>query len=365
MAASTRHVNMYGKLLIGVILVLAGWSILKTSAASYVVPSEAEAGSLAGRSAACDDGAASVQDSVRFGSQTCGKAGERYTNPIKQDAADPGVLRWNGKYYMVSTAGTPTFPIFVSDDLVNWQPTGRSVFDGTHPWGRDRFWAPEPHRVGNRFAVYYSASDNDGALRVGVATADTILGPYTDLGRPLIKDSFWTIDVNFFRDDDGRQYLFWKEDAGDTRIFGQEVDQSGISFIGQRRTVLQKGLPWEGSKGIEGSWLTKHDGQYYMLYSGELFSSPAYGLGVARASSPLGNYTKKGEPILRSSNRWKGPGHNSVVRVNGNDYLVYHAWDRTAGAGLRAGMLDRLIWQGGWPTIAGGMPSETSQPYPE
>ena len=356
--------RLAGLLVVGSVMVLAGWAILKTSAASYVVSQEVENGDLVARNAACHDNTASAGTAVRFGSQTCANPNERYTNPVKLVTADPGVLRWNGKFYMVSTSGTPSFPIYVSDDLINWQYSGKSVFNGTHPWGKDRFWAPELHRVGNRFAVYYSASDSGGALRIGVATADSILGPYTERGQPLVRESYWTIDVNFFRDDDGRHYLFWKEDGGETRIFGQEVDQSGVNFIGQRRTVLQKGLPWEGSKGIEGSWLMKHDGQYYMLYSGELFSSPAYALGVARSSSPLGTYTKKSEPIMRSSNRWKGPGHNSVVNINGNDYMIYHAWDRVI-AGERAGMVDKIIWQNGWPSVANGQPSETSQPYPQ
>lgn len=360
-----KRTDIFGKLIFCGLLAMAGWAVFKASATTYVTTHEAEAGLVSGLSAVCSNTTASAVQAVRFGSQSCASPAERYTNPIKQSTADPGVLRWNGTFYMVSTSGVPAFGIFASDDLVNWQFTGRSVFNGTHPWGKDRFWAPEIHRVGNRFAVYYSASDDTGALRIGVATADSILGPYTDLGRPLVKESYWTIDVNFFRDDHGRQYVFWKEDGGNTRFFGQEVDQSGTAFIGQRSTVLQKGLPWEGSKGIEAPWLTKHDGQYYMFYSGELYSSPAYAVGVARASSPLGQYTKKGDPILRSSNRWKGPGHNSVVQVSGTDYMVYHAWDRTAGVGDRIGLMDKIHWQNGWPAVNNGMPSETSQPYPQ
>lgn len=347
------------------LLALAGWAIYSVSALTYMSVHEAETGTVRGASAVCHDSGASATESVRFGSQTCAEPAERYTNPVKLSTADPGVLRWNGKYYMVSTAGVPSFGIYTSDDLVDWRYSGRSVFDGTHPWGKDRFWAPEIHRVGDRFAVYYSASDSSGALRIGVATASSILGPYTDLGQPLVKESFWTIDVNFFRDDDGRQYVFWKEDGGETRFFGQEVDQSGTNFVGQRRVVMQKGLAWEGAKGIEAPWLTKYNGQYYMFYSGELFSSPAYATGVARSSSPLGQYDKKGDPILRSSNRWKGPGHNSVVRVNGNDYMVYHAWDRTAGVGDRVGLVDRISWQNGWPSVGNGVPSESNQQKPQ
>ena len=335
--------------------------LLRANAAMLAVPAEAEGAGKAGAVASCVASDVSAGGFMRFG-QAC----RSYANPILGNTADPGVLAWQGKYYMVATSGCPCFDIFVSDDLINWERTGASVFDGTHPWGTHSFWAPELHRLGNgRFAVYYSAyNPSADRLQVGVATADTVTGPYTDIGFPLVRENYGVIDVNFFRDDDGRQYLYWKEDGGETRIFGQEIDQAGTTFIGQPRTVLQKGLAWEGDKGIEAPWVTKRDGQYYMFYSGELFSTDKYAIGVARAASPLAAYAKKGDPILRSGNRWKGPGHNSTVSTSNNDYIVYHAWDRAAGVGSRTSLIDRIVWSGGWPTVPGGVPSEAAQPYP-
>lgn len=354
-----------------VVLVVAvtGWAFVWTGrAATYSVPLEAEQAVKAGRTALCSDRTASAGAAIRFGETACALSGRTYVNPVKSGAADPGVLEYQGKYYMVTTySGTQWFAIYVSDDLVNWQASGKSVFYGsTHAWGKDRFWAPEIHQLANgQFAVYYTAGDFGGRLRIGLALADDILGPYTDLGRPLISESaFGVIDANFFRDDDGKQYLFWKEDSGNTRIFGQQLTADGKGFTGTRATVLQKGLAWEGSKGIEGPWVVKRNGQYYMYYSGGLYSAPDYGVGVARASTPLGSYTKRGDPILRTGSRWKGPGHNSIVRVGINDYMVYHAWDRTAGVGERWGMVDKIVWVNGWPTIAGGLPGESAQPYP-
>lgn len=346
-------------------LAVVGSILVSVQAVPFSLSQEAESGTLSGQAALCDKPDASAAKAVVFGADTaCRTIVRNYTNPVKLSTADPGVLQWGNRYYMVSTAGVPAFAISVSDDLVNWQPTGRSVFDGTHPWGKDRFWAPELHRVGNGFAVYYSASDSSGMLAVGVATAANIEGPYTDLGRPLVRESYGVIDANFFRDDDGRQYVYWKEDGGNTRIFGQEVDQAGTGLIGSRQVVLQKGLSWEGAKGIEATWVMKKNGQYYMFYSGELYSSDAYAIGVARSGSPLAGFSKKGDPILRSSNRWKGPGHNSTVQVGASDYMVYHAWDKTAGVGDRVGLVDKITWSNGWPVMNNARPSETAQPYP-
>ncbi len=338
--------------------------MLQTFAATSTASTEAEQGTVAGDAAKCTDASASQGSYVRFGTTSC----KTYTNPVKSSTADPGVLLWENKYYMVSTSGdNPWFGISVSDNLIDWQSTGKNVFNGpgTHPWGKDRFWAPEIHRVGNGFAVYYSASDNTGRLVVGVATASNILGPYTDLGRPLVRNgSFGVIDVNFFRDDDGKQYLFWKEDSGSTRIFGQEIDQAGTGFIGSTVEVLRQSLNWEGSKGIEGPWMAKKDGMYYIYYSGELYLSDRYALGVARSSSPLGTFTKKGDPILKSGSRWKGPGHNSTAKVGDTDYMIYHAYDTIAGQGSRVALVDKITWVNGWPTVGNGLPTQTAQPYP-
>jgi beta-xylosidase len=358
-----RRLQLASRLSIVAVMLVAGWLLSRAFADTFNVKTEAESGVLAGQAAACTGQGASQGKIVRFGTG-CNQADRTFTNPVKHTTADPGVLAWQGKYYMVGTSGIPTFHIYVSDDLVTWEPANAAVFDGTHPWGKDRFWAPEIHKTTNGFAAYYSASDSAGVLRIGVATAPDILGPYTDLGRPLFVENYWAIDANFFRDDNGKQYVYWKEDGGDTRIFGQEVDAAGTTLTGPRVELLKKGLAWEGDKGIEGTWVTKKDGQYYMFYSGNYFNSPAYAVGVAKSAGPLTPFAKKGDPILTSSTRWKGPGHNTVARVGTTDYMIYHAWDGSI-AGERATLVDKITWAGGWPNVGGGVPTDGLQPYPQ
>jgi arabinan endo-1,5-alpha-L-arabinosidase len=336
-----------------------------TFGASSTAPLESEKGRLSGLAIACSQDTASAKSYVFFGTNNCNGINLKYINPVKVQAADPAVIKVDNRYYMVWTSGTPYFYIFTSTDLVNWEWTFANVFSGTHPWGQDRFWAPEIHRVGNKFVAYYSAAKKtDGKLAVGAAVANSITGPYTDIGRPLVEDTFGVIDVNFFAAPNGNNYLYWKEDSGSTRIFGQQVDASGINFVGQRKVVLQKGLAWEGTKGIEAPWVTFKNNQYYMFYSGELYSSDKYAIGVARSLDPLGVFTKKGDPIVKSSAVWKGPGHNSFIDTGNDEFIVYHAYKFVAGQGERDTIIDKVTWLNNWPGIAGGIPSDTAQPYP-
>ena len=85
-------------------------------------------------------------------------------------------------------------------------------------------------------------------------------------------------------------------------------------------------------------------------------------LGVARSDSPAGEFVKHGEPILRSrGGRWKGPGHSSIAGLNGEDYVVYHAWEGERFRDVRLSLVDRVAWSDGWPSINDGSPSESEQ----
>ena len=358
--ASFKQWRRAGLLCAIALVALTGtWLLMRAHAETVLVSAEAESGARTTSATPCPGTNASGGVAVQFGLPACPPASGTFTNPIKQNTADPAVMAWNGKYYLVSTGD---FTIFESSDLVNWHTTGVSIFPNGHPWAINNFWAPDLRQVGNKFIFYYSADDGVTA-RVGAAVADNLLGPYTDVGAPIVSRPYGVIDVNYFKDDDGKQYLLWKEDAGNTRIFIQELAADGVTLVGTEKAILQKSLAWEGDAGIEGPWLMKKDGQYYLFYSGNFFGSLDYAVGVAKSATILGAYTKKADPILKGGPRWKSPGHNSVLSVGGVDYAFYHAWDG-AITGNRVGMLDKITWSGGWPLIGTGVPTETPQPYP-
>lgn len=297
------------------------------------------------------------------------QCGGLFTNPVvPSDCPDPGVTFDGSRYIMACTGGR--FPLRTSPDLVHW--TSRGFVLAAHgSWTRDSRWAPEIHRVGSRWIAYYSArNDASGTFALGAATASDPLGPYTDLGRPLLTaPSPGIIDVHRFEAPDGTHYLLWKVDGNavgqPTPIYIQELAADGLSLLGSRTELIRNTLSWEGAV-VEGAWMIFHDGWYYLFYSGNGYASPRYGVGVARSRSPLGPFTKRGDPILSSNSSFAGPGHGSIVRGPSGEWVhVYHSWlaGRVNADPGRVVLVDRVTWADGWPRMLSA-PSPRSQPMP-
>ena len=116
-----------------------------------------------------------------------------------------------------------------------------------------------------------------------------------------------------------------------TPIYAQRLAEDGESLVGEPKVVLANDLDWEGHL-IEGPWVTRQQGRYWLFYAGNDFSTPAYGIGVAVADHPLGPYVKQPEPLLRSTRSWTAPGHASVAPgLDGEPQLFFHAFHPGTG----------------------------------
>lgn len=138
-----------------------------------------------------------------------------YGDPAVARVVQDGQPRWI--LLATSNDAPDAFPILRSSDLRRWEHVGFVFPRGRKPaWaadgeGRSDFWAPELHRVGGAWRVYFSARQRDGGeLAIGVATAAGPEGPYAVPDRPLLAGG--VIDSHVLVAPDGTALLLWKED---------------------------------------------------------------------------------------------------------------------------------------------------------
>jgi len=120
-------------------------------------------------------------------------------------------------------------------------------------------------------------------------------------------------------------------EAMTTPVHAQRIAPDGRTLLGDDTIVLCNDLDWEGHL-IEGPFLTKQEGRYWLFYAGNDFSTPSYGIGVAVADHPLGPFVKQPEPLLRSTTDWTAPGHASVAPgPDDRPQLFFHAFHPGTG----------------------------------
>lgn len=310
-----------------------------------------------------------------------------FANPVVDaDFPDPTVIRAPDGFYYAYGTQTQRNGRWIniqtarSRDLVRWQPLPDAL--PLKPrWASKTqdFWAPHVQRAGKRYVMYLSVkpdnADEQHGMCLGVATSRSPAGPFIDAGHPLkCGKSFIDIDPMAFDDPaTGRHWLYWG--SGFEPIKVQELSADRLSFArGSKPVELVRptGLGGAFPVLIEGPWVMRHAGFYYLFYSGDNCCGPKanYAVLVARSRSPTGPFQEHGV-ILQKSSRWNAPGHNSVVTDRaGRDWIVYHAVDTRRPREKasdevntrRILLIDRIRWRGGWPVIDG--PSEGAQPAP-
>ena len=267
---------------------------------------------------------------------------------ICREAADPSMILFHGRYYIFASM---TLGVWVSDDLSHWEnhrlPKELPLYD----------YAPDVRVMGDW--VYFCASrreENCDRYR----TKDILNGSYEK-----IEGSFPFWDPNLFIDDDGRVYFYWGC-SNITPIWGVELDPQTMQPISEKR-VLVEGHPFEVGyervgkdnsqlpaseaeidaayaafhkrqgisedqvpeqvkpliRGmfsrkpyIEGAWMDKQNGRYYLQYACPGTQYNTYSDGVYVSSSPLGPFTLAGNNpySYKPGGFLPGAGHGSTMR---------------------------------------------------
>jgi arabinan endo-1,5-alpha-L-arabinosidase len=243
------------------------------------------------------------------------------------------------------------------------------------------------HAADGRYFLYYSAkpdaalTDPERGLCLAVAVADRPGGPFTDIGRPLqCGAGFVNIDPMAYDDPaTGKRLLYWGSGFGAIKV--QELAPDRTSFAPGSAPIdlvrpVKTENPDEYRRLVEGAWVVRRGGWYYLFYSGDNCCGPKahYAALVARSRSATGPFDAPAERIVvERRGRWVAPGHNAIARDRaGRDWILYHAVDARRPRAKpdaevntrRVMLLDRIVWKDGWPVLAAGGPSETPQGRP-
>jgi arabinan endo-1,5-alpha-L-arabinosidase len=318
-----------------------------------------------------------------------------YINPVLDaDFPDPAViLAPNGYYYAYATQTLQddkwiNIQVARSRDLVQWDHLGDALPDKPG-WARDTkdFWAPYVVQEGDRYLMYYSATPDvcdvpERGHCLAIATASSPVGPFVDMGLPLLLGmGFEYIDPMVFDDPvSGKRFLYWG--SGFQPIKVQQLAEDHMSFVPDSEPT---DIIWPNSKGgfprlVEAAWVIHHDDFYYIFYSGDNCCGPdaEYGVMVARSREPTGPFETleeaRGVPhslMLFKSERWLAPGHKCIVTDKaGENWIIYHAIDVNRPRqrqedeinSRRILLIDKIQWRDGWPFV--GTPSDDVRDAP-
>ncbi len=207
-----------------------------------------------------------------------------------RSSADPTLVNHKGVYYLFSTNQSG---YWWSDDLLKWNFINNPLPPNE---SGDDMCAPAAWSIGDTLLLinstwvnvplYYSVDPKNGFSK-------KLADPFPQAG--------W--DPALFRDDDGSMYFYWGSgnDPKSNYIKGVEVDpRTGFKNKGPVRELFfiypdEHGWERFGENNldtltrpyVEGSWMTKHDGKYYLQYAAPGTEWNIYADGVYVSDQPL------------------------------------------------------------------------------
>ena len=236
-----------------------------------------------------------------------------------RSGADPAVVEFRGEYYMFVTR---SWGYWHSKDLLNWD------FITPEKWYFEGCNAPAAHNY--KDSVLYVCGNPSGAMSI-LYTDNPKRGDWKAV--PSVLHDLQ--DPALFIDDDERAYMYWGS-SNRWPIRGKELDMKNKFLpIAKKPDSLLFLLPdihgWERfgenhtsdiKPFIEGAWMTKHNGKYYLQYAAPGTQFNVYGDGVYVGKSPLGpfEYAAHNPFCYKPGGFATGAGHGSTVCGPGGIY---------------------------------------------
>lgn len=278
-----------------------------------------------------------------------------YQNPAVgiEDAADPDVIYHDGYYYLYPTTNimrTAAYGVYRSKDLATWELLERPAYmPARDNWSVNGLWAPDIVEIAGKFYLFYTgAYINDNSKRtIGVAVSDHPAGPFVEYkdkdGNNLKYDFGYNIIDAEVLVDEGRVYFYftreWPTNEVRPNYWESSIDVVELSadlreVLTEPTILINPTQIWETKPRVsvvEAPHVLKHNGKYYLTYSGNGYTDTGYAVGLAISDSPTGPFVKtpNDNRILYTEQEQEyvsGTGHHAFVKGPDNQlYAVYHS----------------------------------------
>ncbi|MBI2429589.1 MAG: family 43 glycosylhydrolase [Ignavibacteriales bacterium] len=232
--------------------------------------------------------------------------------------ADPVITVFKGKYFLFSTN---QYGYWWSDDMYHWNFVSRRFLKPYHTV-YDELCAPAALALGDTLLLIGSTHGKDFPL--WMSTNPTV----NDWKEAVDSFQVGAWDPAFFLDEDGRVYIYWGS-SNTFPIYGQELDRRTFRPIGEKKELLSLHddiYGWErfGEHAdntflrpfIEGAWMNKHNGKYYLQYGAPGTEFSGYADGVYVGDAPLGllTYQIHNPFAYKPGGFARGAGHGSTYQ---------------------------------------------------
>jgi len=237
--------------------------------------------------------------------------------PSFREGADPTVLLFQNEYYaFVSHSGG----YFHSTDLIHWDLIVPNDIFPVNVYA--------PTAIVIRDTLFLTAFQTTQVVKTG----DPKSGQW-EVANSDFRQRFG--DPAFFLDDDGRLYYYAGCGHG-TPIIGYELDPKTFEPISEEVTLIvtnKERLGWEEKSEynapndklepyLEGPWVVKHEGKYYLQYASPGTEYKSYNDAVYVSDKPLGPYTLAlHNPVAQKPAGFTGgSGHGSTFQDKYGNY---------------------------------------------
>lgn len=255
--------------------------------------------------------------------------------PSRREAADPTVVLYKDEYYLFASKSGGYWH---STDLVTWD----LITSNQLP-----FEDYAPTAVVIKDTLYFMASNNNAPIII-YKTTDPKSGRW-EIANPTFPIAM-TDPALFY--DDGRLFLYYGC-SNENPLYVVELDINTLNPIIEPIPVLnskKEDYGWERwgdyndqelNPWIEGAWVNKHKGKYYLQYSGPGTRFKSYNDGVYISDKPLGPFklAEHNPMAIKPEGFVNGAGHGSTFQDKFGNYwhlgtmvlTIKHKFERRIG----------------------------------